>query len=161
MHATMRNSTGGPYPADGTCCLSVDWLGRKTGPIPCRRRGGFLADGVISLLVLGLILGAGLPTMAWMVRMQRTLERRQLALLTVANTLDTQTALPAAALTPGETLALPLGEGVRAELPEAELVRRVTATDPVGARRVVVALRWRDFRGTTTQEVALTGWVLE
>jgi hypothetical protein len=46
-------------------------------------------------------------------------------------------------------------------LPEAELVRRVTATDPVGARRVVVALRWRDFRGTTTQEVALTGWVLE
>jgi hypothetical protein len=116
---------------------------------------------VISLLVLGLILGAGLPTLAWMVRMQRTLERRQLALLTVTNTLDVQTALPAATLNPGETLALPLGEAVRAELPEAELVLRVTATDPVGARRVVVALRWRDFRGTTTQEVALTGWVLE
>jgi hypothetical protein len=116
---------------------------------------------VISLLVLGLILGAGLPTMAWMVRMQRTLERRQLALLTVANTLDAQTALPAAALTLGETRELPLDQGVRDELPEAELVRQVSETDPSGARRVVVALRWRDFRGTTTQEVSLTGWVLE
>lgn len=124
------------------------------------RRGGFLADGILSLLVLGLVLGAGLPTLAWTVRMQRTLERRQLALLTVTNALDTQTALPAAALAGEETLELPLDDQVRAELPEAVLVRRVTATDRPGERRVVVALRWRDFQGTTPQEVALTGWVL-
>ena len=114
----------------------------------------------MSLLVLGLVLGAGLPTLAWTVRMQRTLERRQLALLTVANALDTQTALPAAALAGEETLELPVDDQVRAELPEAALVRRVTATDRPGERRVVVALRWRDFQGTTPQEVALTGWVL-
>jgi hypothetical protein len=135
----------------------------RCGPVAgtVARRGGFLADGVISLLVLGLILGAGLPLLAWTVRMQRTLERRQLALLTVANTLDAQTALPVAALTRGEPQELPLNDTVRAELPEAVLVRQVTETDPPGTRRVVVALRWRDFRGTTTQEVSLTGWVLE
>lgn len=148
MHASPRRSAR---------CL------RRCGPFAATvaRRGGFLADAILSLLVLGLILGAGLPTMAWTVRMQRTLERRQLALLTVANTLDAQTGLPAAALTLGETRELPLNDMVRAELPEAELVRRVTATDPAGARRVLVALRWRDFQGTTTQEVSLTGWVLE
>lgn len=161
MHAAMRDSTWEPKSANGGRGPSVRRAKRLPRVVPRRRRGGFLADGVISLLVLGLILGAGLPTMAWMVRMQRTLERRQLALLTVANTLDAQTALPAAALTLGETRELPLDQGVRDELPEAELVRQVSETDPSGARRVVVALRWRDFRGTTTQEVSLTGWVLE
>ena len=72
MHARARN---------GACCRV------RGGPVErtVARRGGFLADGILALLVLGLALGAGLPTLAWTVRMQRTLERRQLALLTVAN----------------------------------------------------------------------------
>ena len=147
MHARARN---------GACCRV------RGGPVErtVARRGGFLADGILALLVLGLALGEGLPTLAWTVRMQRTLERRQLALLTVANALDAQTALPAFALTEEEPLELPLNDAVRAELPQAALVRRVTATDRPGERRVVVALRWRDFQGTTPQEISLTGWVL-
>jgi len=50
---------------------------------------------------------------------------------------------------------------VREELPGAELVRTVTATNQPGTRRVVIALQWRDFRGTTPQNVSLTGWVTE
>ena len=127
---------------------------------PCRR-GGFLFEGITALLILGLILGAGLPVLAWTVRTQRTLERRQLALLTVANILDAQTALPTAGLPLGETRGLPLSDSVREELPGAELVRTVTATDQPGTRRVVITLQWRDFRGTTPQHVSLTGWVTE
>ena len=106
MHARARN---------GACCRV------RGGPVErtVARRGGFLADGILALLVLGLALGAGLPTLAWTVRMQRTLERRQLALLTVANALDAQTALPAFALTEEEPLELPLNDAVRAELPRA------------------------------------------
>lgn len=147
MHASRLTSRRLPDP-QARCCA------------PCRR-GGFLFEGITALLILGLILAAGLPALAWTVRAQRTLERRQLALLTVANTLDAQTALPVAGLPVGETRGLPLGDSVREELSGAELVQTVTATDRPNERRVVITLQWRDFRGTTPQEVSLTGWVTE
>jgi hypothetical protein len=112
------------------------------------------------LLVIMMVLT--LKVLGWVALQRRGVERREQAVLEVANLMERVTARPYDAVTPG--LARELTETARAaeSLPDADLRIDIAESQPGAgrsAKRIAIQLLWRDQSGEWAAPVRLTSWI--
>jgi hypothetical protein len=93
---------------------------------------------------------------------RRASERRQRALVEVANLMERITANPFDQVTPALAKSLTLSTGGQQSLPDSELAVDVAESAPGAgraARRIAIRLRWRGPDGEWVAPVRLTSWI--
>jgi prepilin-type N-terminal cleavage/methylation domain-containing protein len=121
------------------------------------RRGMTVLELVVAAAILGTLLAVSLQLLAATAQQRSVADQRQFAVLEAENMMERLAARPWAELTP--QTAVPLSPAVRARLPSAEVKVEVAPApnDPL-AKRIVVALRWRDQTGQFVQPVRIVTW---
>jgi hypothetical protein len=127
----------------------------------CRRCGALLLELVISGAVLGVVVAAAIPTLAWIGREREFSRQRQAAQLEVGNLMERLTALEWNELTPQRGAQTALSPSLREQIPDAKLTVAVTDDAALKARRVLVELRWEVVPGRPAPPVRLVSWVYE
>jgi len=100
--------------------------------------------------------------LGWVALERRAAERRQRAVIEVANVMERITAYPFEEVTPALARRITLSETARQRLPDAELALDVSDGAPVAgraARRIAIRLRWRGSAGEWDAPVRLTSWI--
>ena len=93
---------------------------------------------------------------------RRASERRQRALVEVANVMERITAHPFDDVTPELAGRLTLSTSARQSLSDSELAVDVAGTEPGpgrSAKRIAIKLRWRGPNGEWMAPVRLTSWI--
>jgi hypothetical protein len=93
---------------------------------------------------------------------RRGTERRQRALVEVANLMERITAYPFDEVTPELGGRLTLSPTGRQSLPDSELKVDVVGSEPAAgrsAKRIAIRLRWRGSDGEWVAPVRLTSWI--
>ena len=93
---------------------------------------------------------------------RRASDRRQRALVEVANLMERISAYPFDEVTPGLATRLTLSPTGRQALPDSELAIEVAGSEPGAgrlARRIAIRLRWRGPDGEWAAPVRLTSWI--
>jgi hypothetical protein len=93
---------------------------------------------------------------------RRQAERRQRALVEVANTMERITAHPFLDVTPELARRTTLSETAQAALPDSELsvdISDAKVGDSRIAKRIAIRLRWRGRSGEWEAPVRLTSWI--
>lgn len=126
------------------------------------RRGSLLVEVTMSSVLLVIVMVLTVKVLGWVALERRGVERREQAVLEVANLMERVTARPYDAVTPG--LARELAETARAaeSLPDADLKIDIAESQPGAgrsAKRIAIQLRWRDQSGEWTGPVHLTSWI--
>jgi len=124
-----------------------------------RRYGALLLELVISGAVLGVVVAAAIPTLAWIGRERQFSRQRQAAQLEVGNLMERLTALEWNELTPERGAQTALSPSLREQIPDAKLTVAVTDDTALEARRVLIELRWEVVPGRPAPPVRLVTWV--
>ena len=112
------------------------------------------------LLMIGMTLTV--KVLGWVALERRSAERRQRAVMEVANVMERITAYPFEEVNSTLARRITLSESARRFLPDAELALDVSDRAPVAglaAKRIAVQLRWRSRSGEWSVPVRLTSWV--
>jgi len=135
--------------------------GRDLSPRGRGRCGALLLELLISGAVLGVVVGAAIPTLAWISRERQYSRQRQAAQLEVGNLMERLTALEWNELTPERGAQAGLSPSLREQVPDAKLTVAVTDDSQAGARRVFIELEWEVVPGRPAPPVRLVSWVYE
>ncbi len=138
----------------------------RTGSTPMvrDRRGYTIVELVVTSILLGAVFSSLAPILGSVNRLRQSGERRQLALLEVANLMEELSTRPWAQLTAEGTEGIVLSDAVAAALPDAELAIRITpedsevAADAIEVRRIEISLRWREQGEQFIAPVRLVTW---
>jgi Tfp pilus assembly protein PilV len=126
------------------------------------RRGSLLPEVLISAAVLAVILSLTVKVLGQVGHQRRAAERRQRALVEVANAMERITAFPYGEVTEAHARDLKVSPESTASLPDAELnvnLRDETAAPDRPSRRIAVRLRWKNPSGEWEAPVRLVTWI--
>ena len=126
-----------------------------------RRRKGFtLLELTVTAFLLGAVMTLMVQFLAVIAAQRRGAERRTTAILEVGNLMEAFTARGFESVTTESARSLSLSEQARDALPDAELSIDVSEEGkrPV-AKRVALALRWKDRAGRFVAPTRLTAWL--
>jgi len=126
------------------------------------RRGSLLAEVAMATVVLMIAMTLTVKVLGWVGLERRAAERRQRALMEVANVMERITAYPFEEVTPALASRITLSETARRLLPDSELVLDVSdGASAAGrtARRIAIRLRWRGSGGEWDAPIRLTSWI--
>jgi len=127
-----------------------------------KRRGSLLAEVTMATVMLVIAMSLTVKVLGWVALERRAAERRQRAVLEVANVMERITAYPFEEVTPDLTHRITLSTTAGQSLPESDLVVEVTNSDPAAgrsAKRVSIRLRWKGRSGEWEAPVRLTSWI--
>jgi hypothetical protein len=125
-------------------------------------RGSLLVEVAMATVLLMIAMTLVVKVLGWVAHERRSAERRQRALLEVANVMERITAYPFEQVTPDLARRFTLSEAARGLLPDAELAVDLRDDPPEavrGARRIAIRLRWRGSSGLWDAPVRLTSWI--
>jgi hypothetical protein len=129
-------------------------------PSPSTRRAFTACEVALAILLLAVAMTATVQILGWVATERRAVERRQWALLEVANLMEHLSVQPWEDLTPESVRRSSLSEELRRKLPGPELSLDV---DAGGAgpdqKRLALRLRWRNRAGGWEAPVRLTAWI--
>ena len=100
-----------------------------------RRRGSLLAEVAMATVILMIAMSLTVKVLGWVALERRAAERRQRAVLEVANVMERITAYPFEEVTPDLTRRITLSTTAGQSLPESDLTVDVTGSDPAAADR--------------------------
>ena len=123
------------------------------------RRGALLLELVISGALLGVVVSAAIPTLAWITRERQFSRQRQVAQLEVGNLMERLAALEWDELTLERGAQTEPSPSLREQIPDAKLTVAVTDDSVAQARRVLIELRWEVVPGRPAPPVRLVTWV--
>jgi Tfp pilus assembly protein PilV len=126
------------------------------------RRGSLLAEVTMAAVLLMIAMTLTVKVMGYAGIERRATERRQRALLEVANLMERITAYQFDEVTSGRAGRMTISDEARRSLPDPELVVDVAEKPPgVGrrAKRIAISLRWRGRSGEWERPVRLTSWI--
>jgi hypothetical protein len=147
-----------PSPSDHH--LNRDRAGQKA--IGRKRRGSLLAEVTMATVMLAIAMSLTVKVLGWVALERRAAERRQRAVLEVANVMERITSYPFEEVTPDLTRRITLSTTADQSLPESDLVVDVTHSDPGAgrsAKRIAIRLRWKGRSGEWDAPVRLTSWI--
>ena len=124
------------------------------------RAGMTLVEVAVAAAILAAVLATSVKMIHSFGNQQRGATQRVIALLTVQNTMEQLTNRPWGELPPGELNGLTIPEPVASVLSDA----KVTATivdegDEISAKRISIALSWKDPIGRDARPARLVSWV--
>jgi Tfp pilus assembly protein PilE len=126
------------------------------------RRGALLLELVICGMILGVVVTAVVPTLAWLTRERQHGRQQQAALLEVGNLMERVTMLEWDDLTAERAAEFELSEDLRTLLPEAQLTVTIAAADTEPkAKHMIMELRWEFASGCPAPPVRLAAWVYQ
>ncbi len=148
---TKRPETGGPPPAIA--------LRRR---LYRGRRGSLLAEVTMSTVLLVIIMGMTVKVLGWVALERRAADRREQAVVEVANLMERLAAHPYDEVTPELARQYAAPARTAGSLPDAELKVDIAESQPGAgrsAKRIAIQLRWRDRSGEWAAPVRLTSWI--
>jgi hypothetical protein len=139
-----------------------DRTGRK--PSRCSRRGSLLVEVAMATVLLMIAMALTVKVLGWVAVERRACERRERALIEVANVMERITAYPFEQVTPELAGKMTMSPATGQMLPGAELTAEVTENAGdlearPSAKRIAIRLRWRDRSGEWDSPVRLTSWI--
>jgi hypothetical protein len=126
------------------------------------RRGSLLVEVAMAAALLIVAMSLTIKVLGFVAHERRASERRQRALVEVANLMERITAYPFDQVTPELAAKLTLSPAGRQSLPDSELAVDVAGNEPGAgrlARRIAIRLRWRGPDGEWVAPVRLTSWI--
>jgi hypothetical protein len=129
---------------------------------PSRRRGSLLVELAMATVLLMIAMTLTVKVLAIVASERRASERRQCALIEVANVMERITAYPFDQVTPALAGRLALSRAAHESLPDSELAVDVAASEPgpgQSTKRIAIRLRWRGSGGEWSAPVRLTSWI--
>jgi len=138
---------------------------RATDPRPRRyrgRRGSLLAEVTMSTVLLVIVMSMTVKVLGWVALERRAAERREQAVVLVANLMERLAAHPYDEVTPDLAREYAAPARTAGSLPDAELKVDVAESQPGAgrsAKRIAIQLRWRDHNGEWAAPVRLTSWI--
>ncbi|MGO9465363.1 MAG: hypothetical protein ACLQIB_08380 [Isosphaeraceae bacterium] len=126
------------------------------------RRGSLLAEVTMSTVLLVIIMGMTVKVLGWVALERRAAERREQAVVEVANLMERLAAHPYDEVTPELAREYAAPARTARSLPEADLKVDITKSQPGAgrsAKRIAIQLRWRDRGGEWAAPVRLTSWI--
>jgi Tfp pilus assembly protein PilV len=126
------------------------------------RRGSLLAEVTMAAVLLMIAMTLTVKVMGYAGIERRATERRQRALLEVANVMERITAHQFDQVTSDFAGRMTLSDEARRSLPDPELVVDVAEKSPGAGRkvkRIGISLRWRGRSGEWDRPVRLTSWI--
>jgi hypothetical protein len=129
-----------------------------------RRRGSLLAELAMATVLVTIAMTLTVRVLGWVALERRGAERREQAVVEVANLMERITAYPFEEVTPDLAGRLTLSEAARRSLPDPELAVDVSGVDHasaqgLAAKRIAIRLRWRGTTGEWVAPVRLTSWI--
>jgi hypothetical protein len=127
-----------------------------------RRRGSLLVEVAMAAVLLMIAMTLTVKVIGLVALERRASERRQRALVEVANVMERITAHPFDDVTPELAGRLALSPPAKQSLPDSELAVNVAASEPGpgrSAKRIAIMLRWRGPDGEWMAPVRLTSWI--
>ena len=115
-----------------------------------------LIEMMISGLLLGTVIAVAIPTLKWVSHERRAAQRRQTAVIEVANIMETLASQPWNAIVDADIGETKISVRTREQLPNAEL--KVTLESSEDSKRIDIHLQWNDESGQPVAPVRLTGW---
>ena len=126
------------------------------------RRGSLLVELAMATVLLMIVMTLTVKVTGYVALERRASERRQRAMLEVANVMERITAYPFGEVTPELAQRMTLSRAVRQSLPDSELAVQVAESQPGpgrAAKRIAITLRWRGRDGEWAAPVRLTSWI--
>jgi prepilin-type N-terminal cleavage/methylation domain-containing protein len=128
--------------------------------IRSRHRGFTLVELLAAAAMVGVVLAVMVPVIGWAAAERRAVARRERAMLEAANVLERLAERPWDRITNEDLKRVQLSESASAALPGASLrVEVAEIAGPPEAKRVRVAIRWRDRPGVDAAPVRLSAFV--
>ena len=127
-----------------------------------RPRGSLLVEVAMAAVLLMIAMTLTVKVIGLVALERRASERRQRALVEVANVMERITAHPFDDVTPELAGRLTLSTSARQSLSDSELAVDVAGTEPGpgrSAKRIAIKLRWRGPNGEWMAPVRLTSWI--
>jgi hypothetical protein len=129
-----------------------------------RRAGSMLAELAMTIVLLIIAMTLVVKVLGWVAHERRAADRRERAVMEVANLMERITAQPLDEVTQEWARRLPLSEAARQSLPGSELAVEIDGSAglgprPVPAKRIAIRLRWRGSSGEWDAPVRLTSWI--
>jgi len=127
-----------------------------------RRRGSLLAEVTMATVLLMIAMTLTIKVLGVVALERRNSERKQRAVMEVANLMERITAFPFEQVTPGLAGRMTVSDAVRQSLPDSELAVDVVGSEPGAgrrAKRIAIKLRWRGRSGEWEAPVRLTSWI--
>jgi hypothetical protein len=127
-----------------------------------RRRGSLLVEVTMAAVLLMIAMTLTVKVLGLVALERRTSERRQRALIEVANVMERISAHPFDEVTAELAGRLTLSPPARQSLPESELAVEILGAEPGpgrSAKRIAIKLRWRGPGGEWVAPVRLTSWI--
>jgi hypothetical protein len=126
------------------------------------RRGSLLAEVTMATVILVIAMTLTLRVLAMVALERRDFERRQRAVIEVANLMERVTAVPFDQVDPELARGMTLSDAGRRLLPDSDLAVDVQPKAGGGgrpAKRISIKLRWRGRSGEWAAPVRLTSWI--
>lgn len=127
----------------------------------CGRHGFTIPEIIVSMILLGAVLGVIVPLAKRANDQARLSSTRRAALLEVSNALERLTADPAAWPAPGEEWTVPLPDSLNRQLPEAKLVISNMAVEDPPGRRFDASLTWVEPTKGRSAPIRLSAFAFE
>ncbi len=126
------------------------------------RRGSLLAETTMSTVLLVIVMGMTVKLLGWVALERRAAQRREQAVVLVANLMERLAAHPYNEVTPdlAREIAAPAQSAL--SLPDAKLNVDITESQPGAGRsikRIAIQLRYSDHNGESAGPVRLTSWI--
>jgi hypothetical protein len=121
-----------------------------------------LAEVTMSTVLLVIVMSMTVKVLGWVALERRAAERREQAIVEVANLMERLAAHPYDEVTPDLAHDYAVPAKTAMSLPDAELKVDIAESQPGAgrsARRIAIQLRWRDHSGEWAAPVRLTSWV--
>jgi hypothetical protein len=121
-----------------------------------------LAEVAMATAILMIAMSLTVKVLGWVALERRAAERRQRAVLEVANVMERITAYPFEEVTPDLTRRIRLSTTTGQSLPDSDLSVEVTNSDPGAgrsAKRIAIRLRLKGRSGEWEAPVRLTSWI--
>jgi hypothetical protein len=131
-------------------------------PTRSRRRGSLLVEVAMAAVLLMIAMTLTIKVLGLVALERRASERRQRALIEVANLMEQMTAPPFDDVTPELARRLALSPSARQSLPDSKLAVDVADGEPGpgrSAKQIAISLRWRGPDGEWMAPVRLTSWI--
>jgi hypothetical protein len=126
------------------------------------RRGSLLVEISMATVLLMIAMTLTVKVVGYVAAERRVTERRQRALVEVANLMERITAHEFPDVTPELAGQMALSPGLKQSLPDSELKVDVASSEPAPGRqskRIAIRLRWRERDGGWTAPVRLSSWI--
>jgi hypothetical protein len=116
----------------------------------------------MATVILMIAMSLTVKVLGWVALERRAAERRQRAVLEVANMMERITAYPFDEVTSDLTRRISLPATASQSLPDSDLAIEVAGSEPGAgrsAKRIAIRLRWKGRSGEWEAPVRLTSWI--